>query len=190
VVAPNSSATKVHWSQLEPLSANPVTGGELPINGADPGHLDEEAERRAFQEAVMEWRKGGATTEKGIKTLSIRGGSSGDGDDGMWNNPFANPAPSDLMGDQGDDDALDEEAERRAFQAAVMEWRNGGKATETAEGLDDEDSKISAGTGGRGRGEDEESYVISSARSERDLRSRGGRSLADGMLDEEREQAV
>jgi hypothetical protein len=183
-----------------------VSGGELPINGADAGNLDEEAERRAFQAAVMEWRNGGATTEKGIKTMSIRGGSSGTGtgNDGMWNNPFADPSPSDQKMASGDEDALDEEAERRAFQAAVMEWRNSGKTTAAASTLDDSDDNMTKDDSGLwtnpyapskssavgAGGEDEESYVISSARSERNLKSSGGRSLADGMLDEQREQAV
>lgn len=169
------------------MSANPVTGGEIPINGADAGNFDEEAERRAFQEAVMEWRRGGATTEKGIKTLSVRKSSENRDsdftveDDGMWNNPFAPNSAT-------NNDILDEEAERQAFQAAVMEWRRGGSGAEknSRESTSRLDSRSSAAGGGD---EDEESYIISSARGERNLRSTG-KSLADGTLDEEKEQAV
>jgi hypothetical protein len=200
---PSASNAKVHWSHLEPLSTNPVHGGDLPINGAD---LDEEAERRAFQEAVMDWRRGGSTNERGIKTLSISGrdtGGVGEGE-GMWNNPFA-PSASNHQTLSGD--VLDEEAERRAFQEAVMEWRRGssdlGKANHgrSRGGLgdsDDDDELIGSGEGwkkpsgaaARDRAEDEESSLISSARGERNLRSGGGPRLADGALDEEKEQAV
>jgi hypothetical protein len=79
-----------------------VSGGEDydMINGADAGMLDEEAERRAFQEAVMAWRTGGETTEKGGKTISLTGlvkAEGGEGtDDGMWSNPFGDNVDSEV----------------------------------------------------------------------------------------------
>ncbi len=123
------------------------------INGADggrPGDLDEEAERRAFQEAVMEWRRGGKTTEKGGKMMTISGYGGNEQNttesegQGMWTNPFARP-----------------------------------------------DSRSS----GVGVGEsDNESFLLLSARSERESEPRRNdsrqKSLLEGTIDEEKEQAV
>jgi hypothetical protein len=107
------------------------------VNGADSSALlDEEAERRAFQDAVMEWRRNGQSNEKG-KVVSIS--SSGQSD--MWCNPFS-----------------------------------GGVSTGVGVGVDGEESGLL------------------SARSERNVISRGrpptGRNLAEGTIDEEKEQAV
>lgn len=67
--------------------------------------MDEEAEKLAFQQAVEEWRRGGATTQKG-KVVTIRQyqqsdipqvSASAEFSDrtGEWVNPFALPsAPS------------------------------------------------------------------------------------------------
>lgn len=83
---------KAHWSTLEPLRMREVSGEEDGansshlVNGADSGGmLDEEAERRAFQEAVMQWRQGTNATEKGGKSLLV---NTDNGDGGQWSNPF------------------------------------------------------------------------------------------------------
>ena len=117
----NTAGVKKHWSHVEPISSYEVTGdGQMMVNPGD-GALDEEAERRAFQEAVMEWRRGAAEEEaKGT-------------DDGLWHNPWGGGSESKDPGESKVADGLgmssllagdmDEEAERRAFQAAVAEWR-------------------------------------------------------------------
>jgi len=116
--------------------------------------LDEAAERAAFQEAVAEWRRqdqvaaavataeGGGGGGRGIRIVreylggsaatpaaataghsaSLAAAAAGGGDAGMWNNPFA---PSVSTAGGGGGEVLDEAAERRAFQAAVAEWRGG-----------------------------------------------------------------
>ena len=58
------------------------------MNSADEAPLDEEAERKAFSEAVMEWRRMG----KG--SMSATAGSTEEGSDSkpdssMWSNPFS-----------------------------------------------------------------------------------------------------
>jgi len=152
---------KAHWSTLEPLRMKEVTddsgegGGGHMVNGADSGGmLDEEAERRAFQEAVMQWRQGTSATEKGGKSLLVNGDS---GDNGQWSNPFGGgssekssaTAAAGMDNIQQDDmvivsarshhelndgntrgsslanGILDEEKERKEFQAAVEAWRSG-----------------------------------------------------------------
>ena len=54
------------------------------VNPADIP-MDEEAERRAFAEAVMEWRNMGKTTADGVTTKN---------DSGMWSNPIAESSAS------------------------------------------------------------------------------------------------
>lgn len=153
--------SKAHWSTLEPLRMKEVTdddgegGGGHIVNGADSGGmLDEEAERRAFQEAVMQWRQGTSATEKGGKSLLVNADS---GDNGQWSNPFGgdstakssatsaagmdNNHPDDMVivSARGHNESyetnprgaslangmLDEEKERKEFQAAVEAWRSG-----------------------------------------------------------------
>lgn len=151
---------KVHWSTLEPLRMKELTNNDISeghmINGADSmGAFDEEAERRAFQEAVMAWRQGTSVDEKGGKSLLVQ---ANNGASDQWTNPFGAAKKSSTttgagMDQNGDDmvllsarshidiDAsnthssppkksladgtLDEEKERRAFQAAVDNWRSG-----------------------------------------------------------------
>lgn len=92
---------------------------------------------------------------------------------------FVNPA----------DTPMDEEAERRAFAEAVMEWRNMGKGTaETATTKNDSgmwsnpivDSSPAATVDNVG---------VSSSGAQPVARAGGG-SLADGELDEEKERIV
>lgn len=121
------------------------------VNGADSGMLDEEAERRAFQEAVMAWRTGGGTTEKGGHTLSLtsygKSNDAGSSDNGMWSNPFGENVDS-----------------------------------EVGMGLyDDKEIIVSA----RGVSSD-----VPSKAYRHNEGAQSGKSLADGSLDEEREQAV
>ena len=153
-------APKVHWSALEPLSANEVSGNEGDydmVNGADGGMLDEEAERKAFQEAVMAWRSGGETTEKGGKSLSLTGygqTEEGSGDNGMWSNPFG--------GGGGEMQAVSSEVGLGVGEGDVVLVSARGQRPS-------DDGQI--GRGGKGSGH-------------------GGKKLGDGVLDEEREQAV
>lgn len=129
------SARKVHWSQVKPISENEVTGsGGVPINLAD-GRFDEAKQQDLFKEAVMAWRNGGkksvsssssTSNGQGMNLLSAGGG--------LWNNPLADQNVSHEGKTQARDErpdlssgVLDEAAERRKFQEAVAEWRNGGK---------------------------------------------------------------
>ncbi|CAM9421135.1 unnamed protein product [Chrysoparadoxa australica] len=79
--------SQVHWSQLEPLAAREVTGGEPPANLAD-GALDVQAEHESFVEAVMAWRSSGPESVSlpvdaiPSSSLSCLGNSD------MWSNPL------------------------------------------------------------------------------------------------------
>jgi hypothetical protein len=59
----------MHWSQLEPLANNKVSNPrpDMFVNPAD-GIIDEEAERAAFAEAVLEWRGGGGALGAGLSS--------------------------------------------------------------------------------------------------------------------------
>ncbi|KAJ1438183.1 hypothetical protein B484DRAFT_444780 [Ochromonadaceae sp. CCMP2298] len=113
-----------HWSHLEPLSNNKVAGGSAMANAADDDVMDEAAERKAFQQAVAEWRREDEqAAAAGLPKQPLRiereyqkapAGEPGN----MWTNPFGAPA--------ADPEMLDEAAERRAFQQAVAEWRGSG----------------------------------------------------------------
>lgn len=105
---------QLHWSQVPPLTEqNPSASQRPPVNAADDGDIDEEAERRAFMQAVADWRSGGSSSgqQKG-KVVSVRAryldtndaetATSGREEDtsdtfamhgGEWVNPFA-PASS------------------------------------------------------------------------------------------------
>jgi hypothetical protein len=135
VRAPSQQEGQVrkHWSHVEPIANNEVTGnGQVPINPGD-GTLDEAAEQRAFMEAVMEWRQGAAQE---VAQAEEKGG-----DDSMWHNPWGGDGAEEKG--EGKEESkssqggglsiltsgdMDEEAERRAFQAAVAEWRGDGGA--------------------------------------------------------------
>lgn len=126
----DNSPKLTHWSNLEPLSSKQVInpGGPM-VNAADGVNsydvLDEAAERKAFQDAVAEWRK-----SAGVKSNEEQSSTNANADEnfnasnggGLWQNPFAGPSTSNNSSDQ---DVLDEEEERRAFQAAVADWRTG-----------------------------------------------------------------
>jgi hypothetical protein len=77
---------------------------------------------------------------------------------------------------QAQSDVLDEEAERRAFQAAVMDWRRGPVNTAPAA-----KHAASASTG---------MAVRAPASPPRAAASDGGGAMLNGALDEEREHAV
>lgn len=85
---------------------------------------------------------------------------------------FVNPADQDI----------DEEAERKAFQDAVMEWRNIGKTVAK------ESSGLWSNPIGDGEAEEERGFNPRAAVSS-GTEVIGG-SLADGELDEEKERAV
>lgn len=120
---------KKHWSVIPPLSTNHVKNDPqyLAPNSADYHHVSEyeaaeEEEKKAFQEAVLEWRKSSASggkvqivyeseQAKRSKSGNIAGtGTSSTTSSAVYNN---------------DNCLLDEEAERKAFQEAVAAWRSG-----------------------------------------------------------------
>jgi hypothetical protein len=77
----NNNPSKVHWSQLEPLSAKPpgkpASHNTSAINAADDTSedvIDEEAERIAFMAAVAEWRRSG--TESNTTTTNTNSNSN------------------------------------------------------------------------------------------------------------------
>eukprot|EP01032_Pedospumella_encystans_P021486 gene21486-24372_t len=128
--------------------SNPRGGMVNPADNEPGGLLDEAAERQAFAEAVAEWRRADAQaaaagTKKPLviereyltdpssscKSGAGVGTSFGEeaGGMGMWKNPFAPAASAVEDSKKGyvGGDVLDEAAERKAFQEAVMEWRRG-----------------------------------------------------------------
>ena len=132
----SSSPQKLHWSQTLPSntssSSSQSTHQTTTSSSLLDGQYDEEAERRAFQDAVMAWRKANGKTTSIIKSTE---------DDGMWTNPFGsnddntNSSSTDTNDTQSGsrllDGVYDEEAERRSFQEAVMAWRNGNSSNST-----------------------------------------------------------
>ncbi len=75
--------------------------------------MDEEAERRAFQEAVMEWRKMGKTEDSKASSAAVS--------NGMWSNPILDESESKQKSNSDQsfqiksslaDGELDEEKER------------------------------------------------------------------------------
>jgi nitrogen fixation/metabolism regulation signal transduction histidine kinase len=111
----------------------------LSVNPADKAHVDlfdEEVEKMLFQDAVKEWRQGG---EKGKLTI-VREYQQGGGGKGSKAGKISSSTEtitadmepvksSTTKQEKVENDTLDEEAERRAFQEAVAEWRQGNKTT-------------------------------------------------------------
>ena len=181
------------------------------MNLAD-GNYDEEAERVAFQRAVMEWRTGKSSSTAAAGANKTATGTSSSGDASLWNNPFA--ATDTTNGDDedegksgkahhsssavlGEDDGegeegLDEAAERAAFQRAVAEWRNSSK--------DKDNDNADTGTGAGAKSVQKEApraHITASARAAqvvseaKKLRSKSHIvSLAEGTLDEGKEHEV
>lgn len=120
-----SSNSKVHWSELEPITNRNVNRDSTNsfVNSADSEGIDEEAERRAFQEAILAWRKG-ATENSTNETIKIEYENQSASQ--MWVNPFDKSSSDDVqsnlsnqkihnMSKEGNslaDGVLDEEAER------------------------------------------------------------------------------
>lgn len=152
----------VHWSAAPPLSSNEVsgTGTDTPVNLAD-GVFDEAAQHRAFQQAVMEWRNGGASataTQSSTSAGATLAAAGGEGD-GMWHNPFA-PSGGDEPKEAGAGERgkllggeLDEAAEHEAFQRAVEAWRRG----EAPAAASASESKQGESTGAMAGGDDKTS---------------------------------
>ena len=114
------ASSKVHWSAVptlaeqNPDAPNPAphapqrladAGGMFSFGNAEAEVLDEAAERRAFQEAVAQWRSGNAPPSPPREQC---GGSLLDGE-------------------------YDEAAEQAAFQEAVAAWRTRGAPPEPRE---------------------------------------------------------
>ncbi len=118
---PAPPSSKVHWSAVptlreqNPDAPNPAphapqrladAGGLFSFGNAEAEVLDEAAERRAFQEAVAQWRSGNA--------------------------PPSPPSPVKCGGSLLDGE-YDEAAEQAAFQEAVAAWRTRGAPPEPRE---------------------------------------------------------
>lgn len=120
-------ATAVHWSNVAATKSS--TSSETTNNQTSSsllnGDLNEEAERKAFQDAVQAWRNGSKTSTKGSEKSSQPSLVSAM-NSGSWSNPADGPMESLLDGN------VDEDAERRAFQAAVEEWRRGSSKQESS----------------------------------------------------------
>ncbi|GBG27915.1 Kinesin light chain 1 [Hondaea fermentalgiana] len=127
-----------------PVSATSSSGG----GGYQGGLLDEAAEHEAFKRAVEEWRNGGSSTTKAQSQSQTRAKSAKDGstEDGPALREIvvqsarggANAVEGEGKSDQPAalHGVLDEEAERRAFQEAVQEWRNSGGAASRVDVVD------------------------------------------------------
>jgi hypothetical protein len=115
-------ATAVHWSNVAPVRSS-VSSDTLSNNQSSlsllQGDLDEIAERKAFQDAVQAWRDSSKITTKGDEKSNTKPSLISALNSGSWSNPADAPTESLLDGN------IDEDAERRAFQAAVEEWRRG-----------------------------------------------------------------
>jgi hypothetical protein len=119
---------KVHWSELEPLvdREGPKSPRQISVNLLeDDDVIDEEAERAAFQAAVMDWRRGNNNPARAgdaevrkvdekkserkdkvmevSKRIDVRkkelDETGGESDPNLWRNPF--PAKEDKTGDKG-----------------------------------------------------------------------------------------
>ena len=117
------ASSKVHWSAVptlreqNPDAPNPQphapqrladAGGMFSFGNAEAEVLDEAAERRAFQEAVAQWRSGNNNAPPSPPSPVKCGGSLLDGE-------------------------YDEAAEQAAFQEAVAAWRTRGAPPEPRE---------------------------------------------------------
>lgn len=151
--APQPTAA-VHWSHIEPLSAKQVSGEDVPVNLAD-GAVDEAAERLAFQNAVMEWRRSqkpsSASQSSSTATASpAKKPASSVAKGALWNDPFSDGGAVDknytgngLLDEEEEEEkapsvssrpgpkgallvgALDEAKEHEDFKKAVQAWRTG-----------------------------------------------------------------
>ena len=113
VMEGEGGAQKVHWSHVEPLQAQQEKRGLKndvdALHHANPadGMIDEEEERRLFQEAVAQWRGESTETSKEraahaprvkifrdgkevqrLETEDQRAAARKAHEDGMWMNPF------------------------------------------------------------------------------------------------------
>ena len=150
--SPASGGPKLHWSELERLSNDSSRISDAPsVTSLSYGNLDEDAERAAFQAAVMEWRMAGKASGHPVGDRSPRfdegapvvGGaekvlyssrrSSAEAEneqDSAWHDPFYN------HDNIGIDEAKEHEVVlplvrvfvikgTQEFVKAVEEWRSG-----------------------------------------------------------------
>lgn len=114
---------------------------------------DEEAERKAFMEAVGEWRKEGPVKKLTIvreylppgqqeQVITKYSGSEQDNsygsDDGMWKNPFAVPVGSDRS--QLMDDSDDEATTKKQVKVEIIRDADS-KGQHLGDGILDEDKE-------------------------------------------------
>ena len=126
---------KIHWTEAtyraEQRARENPSHASVSVNVADEqeqnnnllqGTYDEAAQRRAFQDAVMAWRNGTNATSSSSSKSSTSNTL-------MWKNPFGENEEERTPKTGGAllDGDYDEAAQRKAFQEAVMEWRNAGK---------------------------------------------------------------
>jgi hypothetical protein len=115
-IAAQAEAEKklVHWSAVEPIQQQQEKAGivgnsnSLHHNNPGDGMIDEEEEKRLFQEAVAEWRGNAGNTAPKVKI--IRDGKEVSRvekpkvEEGMWSNPTG-PIMSDYQSDLFDEPA-------------------------------------------------------------------------------------
>jgi len=123
VPAEAEGSARVHWSHTQPLPAPAASASGASL--ADGG-FDEAVEASAFTAAVMAWRKGAAASGKPSAATGLAGMGGG-----TWSDPFGGGSG----GGGGlllDGPSVDEEAEARAFQEALMAWRTASSASSTS----------------------------------------------------------
>jgi hypothetical protein len=141
-------APVVHWSNVAVTkassSSDTITNQTSSSSSLLSGDLNEEAERKAFQDAVQAWRNSSKTSNKASEE-SNQPSLVSSMNSGSWSNPADGPMESLLDGN------VDEEAERRAFQAAVEDWRRGSSKQETTKHISKE-ATVDGGTSTEGVG--------------------------------------
>jgi len=119
-------ATLAHWSHIPPQGGGAGEGVSSGItSNLLDGELDEAAERRSFQAAVMAWRGATKVESNSPKSYIAKLG------DGEWVNPFNSGSNNDEKDNGYREGSLlegsfDEVAEAKAFSEAVLAWRSGG----------------------------------------------------------------
>lgn len=126
---PSGPQQNIHWSHIEPLSAKQVSGEDVPINLAD-GAVDEAAERIAFQQAVMEWRRSQkpiGESQSSSTYSPVKKPSSATSKGALWNDPFSGGAGVDknYSGNGLLEEDLAEETPHRLPASAVRGGQKG-----------------------------------------------------------------
>mmetsp|Transcript_28190 Transcript_28190/g.40143 ORF Transcript_28190/g.40143 Transcript_28190/m.40143 type:complete len:589 (+) Transcript_28190:35-1801(+) len=134
-------AKTTHWSHLEPLSKSEVTSqtsnlaNAADVSIAEEEGFDEEAERKAFQEAVQAWRRAPAPVTAANEAKQSNSYTTNSSDtnttNNMWHNPFAAGATETAANRPLKQGVLDEAMEHAEFVKAVDAWRSAGSSKPT-----------------------------------------------------------